>query len=968
MTLRKTTAWVVAALMAFTAPALMAQTMGRITGTIVDNTGAAVPGVTITITSPSLQGSSSQTTDSSGKFRFPSVPPGTYKVRAELAGFKTVEQTDVRVALDRTVDLSLKMEVAAVVETITVEGAAPAIDTSSTSTGVNAGTDLFNRLPVQRDVYSIARVAPGTKEDVVGTVVYGSTGAENQYIIEGLNTTGVELGDKGKTLNFDFVQEIEVKTGGLPAEYGRMTGGVINVLTKTGGNEFHGSVFGFTEGGSLQADDATASLRPATTTTIFDIAHKRDYGFELGGYLVKDKVWFFGAYNRVDQQNQTTVIRQLTTPGSPAIGQAVPADITRDLFAGKLTWRLSDNHTLTGSVFGDPSKREGQIFNIAGPASTWQGTRKTGSTDIVARYDGVFGSSFLIRAMYGHHSESDKFEGAGRNQAQIINQRVSPTALSGGWGFFGDQTFTRDVGRLDLTKFVGGHEFKLGGDIEELGSVTDNYQGGQGQRIYLLRTGAGLEYVRHRYYIDDRAPGFNAADPSTFRVLAPFHVEPETRNLSAYLQDAWKIGRNFTLNLGVRWEGQEAIGRTGPGTTSLKISDNWAPRAGFIWDVKGNGKSKLYANFGRFYESIPMDINIRAFGGEFVCFCNNFSADPAVTAPAPGAPRSAALGGHATPVADDLKGQYLDEYLGGFEYEVAPNFVLGVKGTYRKLGRVIEDFLVNPDIGEYAIANPGEGQLGRTMYFYDYVTSSPMPKAERKSTAFELTARKRFSNNWQMLASYVYNKLEGNYDGTFQASTGQLDPNINSGFDYADFSVNAYGNLTNDRRHQFKFDGSYQFGSGALDGLNLGLSTHWYSGAPLNAYGYSFAYANWEYYLAPRGSLGRGPSEWEADLHVSYPFKVGEKVRMNFIADVFNLFDRQESVLLDERFNLPNNGRCAGIPAAICNGDNGLIARPNSFTPAGAINTSNAPNPDFHRAGVAFTGQRSIRLGLRLTF
>src|SRR5207245_8786913 len=151
----------------------------------------------------------------------------------------------------------------------------------------------------------------------------------------------------------------------------------------------------------------------------------------------------------------------------------------------------------------------------------------------------------------------------------------------------------------------------------------------------------------------------------------------------------------------------------------------------------------------------------------------------------------------------------------------------------------------------------GQGTLGQTMGFDDFVSTAPAPKAQRMADTVEVVGTKRFSHNWQFLASYVWQKLEGNYDGTFQNSTGQLDPNINSAFDYADFLVNAQGLLTAERRHQIKFDGSYQF-KGALDGLNVGLSTYWYSGLPLNAYGYSFAYSNWEYYLAPRGSVGRG--------------------------------------------------------------------------------------------------------------
>jgi hypothetical protein len=374
----------------------------------------------------------------------------------------------------------------------------------------------------------------------------------------------------------------------------------------------------------------------------------------------------------------------------------------------------------------------------------------------------------------------------------------------------------------------------------------------------------------------------------------------------------------------------------------------------------------VYANWGRFFESIPLDINIRSFGGELTCFCYNFDPNPTSFIPDSSAPARSTLLGGATPADPDLKGQYIDEWLVGGEYEVARNLSVGVKYVHRKLGRVIEDFLV-PSAGEYFIANPSTG-LGAEMSFYDY-TPIAAPKPRRVNDSVEFSARKRFSEGWQFLASYVYSRLEGNYDGTFQNSTGQLDPNINSAFDYADFLVNADGNLTNDRRHQIKFDGSYEFSRGAISGLNLGLSTHVYSGLPLNAYGYSIPYANWEYYLVPRGSLGRGPRDWEANLNASYPIRFGSN-RLTLLFDVFNLFDRQKAIQLDERYNLQLNGRCAGIPEEDCNGDNGWLTQPGTLTPVGSLSDprATAPNPDYLRKGVLFTQPRSVRLGIRFTW
>ncbi len=959
----------VAAVALLAASSLWAQTTGRIMGTVNDSQGNAMPGVVVSVTSPALQGARSSTTAADGEFRLLALPPGTYTLKAELAGFKTFEQKDLVVGMDRTLTLPIKMTVAPVAETVQVTGESPVVDTTSAATGLNATADLFNRIPLQRTFDDVARVAAGTQQDAVGTVVYGSSGAENQYIIEGLNTTGVRTGTLQKRLNFDFIDEIEVKTGGMPAEYGRMTGGAINVLTKSGSNDFHGSAFGFFEGKGLASNDNTAAERPATTTTVTKLDQKYDFGASLGGYLVKDTLWFFGAYNRVNQTDNTTIIAASSTPGSPTAGSIVPLTTKSDLYSGKLTWRLSSNHTITGSIFGDPRTLDGNLFAVAGPPSTWQATQSVGAADYVARYDGVISNSLMIRAQYGRHKEQTALGGAGTGIPLTLDQTVVPNTRAGGYGQWVDTEFTRDQGRLDLSKFLGNHEFKVGGDWQKINDTVKNQSGGAGQTIYVLPGNAGsggLTYYRHRYYVNDLAPDFNRSDPTTWHIEYPQISQPSTQGFSAYAQDSWKITKGFTLNAGVRWEQMDVMDRSGK--TAFKISDNWAPRVGFVWDVKNDGRTKLYAHYGRYYEDIPQDINIRAFGGEVVCFCYNFSPSASDILPNSAARRSTLLGTGTEPADPNLKGQYINEFIGGYEQEVAPNFSVGVKATYRNLGRVIEDFLV-PSEGMYFIANPAEGTLGKTLSFYDQVHTAPAPAAERKELAFEVTARKRFSNNWQFLASYVWEKLEGNYDGTFQNSTGQLDPNINSAFDYADFLVNANGRLSAERQNQFKFDGSYEF-KGALNGLNIGLSTYWYSGLPETAYGYSLAYANWEYYLTPRGSLGRGPANWEAYLHADYPIKLGQKVRLNVMADVFNLFNRQAIVQYDQRYNLVNDGACAGIPAALCNGDGGLATQGNSLTPVGQLSNplATATNPDFLKRGTNFTLPRSIRLGLRLTF
>jgi hypothetical protein len=977
-------------LMLLIASVAMAQTStsGAIVGRVTDGTGP-VPGVTIELQSPSQQGTKVAVSDANGEFRFSLLAPGQYTLSASLTGYAPLSQPNISVGLNRTVTLELDMRPSTVTDVITVTASAPVLDTTSNTTGANVTSETIESLPMARDFYAVAQVAPGTSTDAAGTTMYGSTGAENQYIIDGLNTTGVELGTEAKTLNFDFIQEVQVITGGLPAEYGRVTGGIINAITKSGGNEFKGDAFAYGAGGTLQSDNSTGQERPVTTTTVTDVSDEVDFGFNLGGYLIRDRLWFFGAYDRVNETDSYSIIRDLQgSPGTPLPGAVLDEDITRDLYAGKLTWQATSGQNLTLSILGDPSESEGalgSVFIISGPPSTHEGTVSTGGNDAILRYSGVFGTNWLVNATAGTHHEETFINGPGKSIPHYIDQRLSTLPTSGGFGFHQDQEFDRDLLKLDITRYLGRHELKVGADQEELSAYNASWNGGAGQRIYIRQNPAVATaanpngtYYRHRYYLDDTVAGFDRANPATWVINTPLESNPETTNTSVFAQDSWKLTSFFTLNAGVRWEQQELTDRFGTG--ALTLDDMYAPRLGVIWDVARNGRSKLFANYGRFYESIPMDINIRAFGGEVQCFCYNFSPDANVFQPDPffnsvanggnaDAPVRHSLLGGATPVDPDLKGQYVDEMMVGYEYELANNLAVGVQGTYRKLGRVVEDFL-DPVSGGYHIANPGEGS-GVNMSFYDYEPAIA-PDVDRTFKGVQLHARKRFSNRAQLFASYLWSRLEGNYDGLYQASTGQLDPNINSAFDYADFMINSQGLLSNDRTHQFKLYGSYTLSSGPLNDLTIGFSTYYASGFPLNAYGYSAGYQNYEYYLAPRGSLGRGPAEYEADLHFGYPIALGQ-TRLNLIVDVFNVLDRQAITRVDERYNLSSDGdTCAGIPDGLCGSGGGIqyAAVGEVPRPLGVIANprATATNPDFLTGGTQFTQPRSFRLGVRLSF
>ncbi len=372
-------------------------------------------------------------------------------------------------------------------------------------------------------------------------------------------------------------------------------------------------------------------------------------------------------------------------------------------------------------------------------------------------------------------------------------------------------------------------------DWEAQDSSIDRYQGGGGMINYRLRTSGGTIYYRHRFYMDDLAPGFDQDDPSTYTLIVPLTTEPTTLNSSFYAQDSWRVLSNLTINAGIRWERQQIRDRFDD--TIIDLTSNWAPRIGVHLGCDEERQEQDLRELRPVLREHPDGHQHPRVRGRAIVLLLQLRPGTVQLHAGSGSTRAhgcarrrdASRPGPRGPVHRRVAGRR------GVRDPSEPDHRREVRTT-ATLGRVVEDFLV-PSEGHYFIANPGEG-LGREMSFYDY-TPVAAPDVRREHTSIELSARKRFSEGWQFIASYVLAKLEGNYDGTFQVSTGQLDPNINSAFDYADFLVNAEGKLSNDRQHQFKFDGSYEFQRGMLNGLNLGLSTHWFSGLPLNAYGYS---------------------------------------------------------------------------------------------------------------------------------
>jgi hypothetical protein len=889
----------------------IAQTTGGLTGRVTDSTGAALPGVTVEVRSPALQGVRSDMTDWQGSYRFAILPPGTYEVRFTLDGFAVESHRDVRVSLGKDSPIDAVLRPAVMSEAMTVVAAAPVLDTTSSTVGTNLDAMAIETLPTGRNYASIVQVAPGVSSDAnpnnptQSTItVYGSSGAENAFFIDGVNTTQMEYGFQGKNLNFEFIQEVDVKTGGYEAEYGRSTGGIINVITKSGGNVMTGDVFAYRDSDSFQSNTQTIDSSNGTVVGFT----KSDWGADVGGYIVRDKLWFFAAYDSVDHSADNEL---------PGLTRVVAATTRQDLGSAKLTYTVVPNHTLVFTFLQDPRTDAGAIIDanhtLNGDDPTFLGQSDFGGRDYALRYDAVIHSKWIALAQVARHQEQNSI-GPATAAGDSVQYRDAAADFrqSGGFGLIQNKNFQRTHYAGSLMRMLGRHEIKGGVEYEhETADVVKRMSGGQQVDIFANEANPSKPIYRHFYWTTPTATVGNAP-------TSELNASPAHKVTTGYLQDRFTVNDRLVVSYGVRWDRQQIIDASG--VVQIDLKKDYAPRLGVVFDPSGDHTAKVYGSYGRFFEQIPMDLVIRSYSYERQPRIINYSPTsvaPDTNAEADAGLNSAILGGLQTPADPNLRNQYVAEYLLGYEREVIPDLAVGVKGIYRSYGRVLEDFLCADD-GTYCIGNPGEGLMS-DVFTLDYSRTFPAPKAKRQFKGIQLDATKRFSHHWQGMASYLYSKLEGNFDGEYSPFTNVgADPNITAAYDYYDFFTNGSdlntitnkGPLSNDRRHQFKVSGVYE----SPWKLSVGASAYWRSGTPLTRYGYSDAYGRYEFFLTERGAEGRGPSNYDVDLHLGYPIEVGP-AKINILLDVFNVMNAQRPVLVDQRWGFSEADNAALTPA-----------------------------------------------------
>jgi hypothetical protein len=1031
-------AGVIALLASFISPTAYAQGVSVLTGTVTDaSTHQPVSDVVVTATAPQLQGEQIVVTDASGSYRIPQLPPGVYSIRFEKEGYHPYTRGGIELRTDVTLRVNIDLLPEAIQSAeVVVVGKPPTVDVGSSTTGVNVGSDFVKNIAVSRpggvggssrSFEALASVAPQTQGDSFGVSISGATSPENSYLIDGLSVNDVGFGTLGSPMTMEFVDDVNIITGGYMPEYGRSTGGTISATTKSGGNEFHGSFFGTLSPGAFSGVPTTVRQPASAINFLQKDWFTGDFGADVGGYILKDKLWFFAgiqgsfdrfktirslaAFNLDSSGNYIPNPDQTANPGNetttlPGSTQTYFADHKELQFIGKLTYLISQDHRLSLSVAGTPSKDTG-ASRILGQTASIEDV-KGGSIDAIAKLSSSFmEKKVLVDASLGWHHQytstlpHDGTEiGTGTGQAgtpEVIwraNSLGTPTGFhsitefndpgltpagvalcnadgaggsvacpvstytTGGPGYLEDVTLDNLQYKLVLTYLFQGfghHVAKAGTD--GMFATYDKTKAYSGGTVYREATN-GATFTDFRQYGVLTAPDTAVITPTQV-ASSKFAV------FGAFLQDSWNIADVLTLNLGLRWDQENTVGYDNE--SGFKLPNQWGPRIGVVYDPTRQGKAKIFGNYARFYENVPLDAIDREFPGErqvsgtrdaSVCDpvndpagCRSPSTLVLNSTTSPNAYWTA-TGGDQSLVDPNISAQNEDELVFGGEYEVLENARLGASYTRRYLNRVIED-MSNDEAVTYYLGNPGYG-----------IAQATKPKATRNYNGFTVYLSKNFADLWLAQASYTYSTTTGNYPGLFSATNGQLDPNITSAFDLFENSVNISGNLPQDRRHAVKIFAAKEFPISGSASISLGVTYQGISGAPINYLGSQLLYGPDETYILPRGTAGRLPWQHNFDGHLGLNYKISKDSVATLSVDTFNMFNAQSVTAVDQAYTNEDVNPVLGF---------GTNITPQQIRDSLANLTSvdtgatAAPNPNFKQP-TAYQPARSVRFGLKVTF
>ena len=843
---------------------------GKIIGEVTDEEGTPLPGVTVEISSPSLMGGvHSQIASENGRYRFINLPPGTYKLVFSLNGFQTVERQKIKVSLNTTVTEDIILKQSTVEESIVVIAESPVIDVTKSGITVGFTKEQMEDLPSGRfTVYDIIKQAPAIPQQEQSewtNTIYGSTTPSNSYLVDGIDVSSPGQGHGWNWQPQDMFEEVEVSGVGAPAEYGNFTGAVINIVTKSGGNTFSGSLSYYGQFQGLTGDN-----NPDPPDEVFSYNRDKYYSatFNLGGPIVKDRLWFFGLWEKYEDSYSPWLV----DPEFPTkwLGNKV-------LF--KLSSQLGEKHRLVGSYYYEDYEfpESPDEYNLAETVNN-----EIGYTHMwTFLYSFLMSNSTFFDLKYsGWRTFDDYLPSMGGDiNDPIIWDGYSGITSGGPWWIWLGK-MDRDQVNASFTHFAedflgGDHEFKIGfqytrGKSEWVGG----YSGGKSYYIYY-----GYPYYMYEY--------------------DPFMYGATSNAIGAFIDDSWKLSDRLTVNLGLRfdhndgsipswfvYDGWEKTSERVPGVDNIVDMNNFAPRLGLAFQLTSDHKTLLKASYGRYYDANHHD-NWSYPGpavSDWTASLYDWDIEDYVF-------QYTITGEMGYTVDPKLKNPYADIFSLGLERELMPNLSVGATFIYKKekdligwedRGGIYEQIsAVSPDNGQtYTVFNQTSA-LGSNEY---WITNPSGYGQTYKALIFSLA--KKYSNNWQLYTSLTWSKAEGVSIVSHETDSWALANSANFGKDPNDY-INADGPLNHDRTWIFKLQVSYSFPWGILASMNYLYQT----GVPIPSYTRIYPDQGIRQILAePRGPDRYKP--WNLlDFRLQKTFNIHKSFKLDAMIDVFNLLN-----------------------------------------------------------------------------
>jgi outer membrane receptor protein involved in Fe transport len=901
-------------------PLYAQRTTGGIVGTVKDASGAVLPGVTVSLTGPTVVGTQTATTNEDGFYRLVNLPPGAYDLSYGLSGFKTVARRGLRVNVGLTLEENASLEVSQREEQVEVVAEAPVVDTQSSEVGANYDRNWVENAPLRRFSFlDLVAAAPGSQqvEDGSGrTMVYGSSYDENSFQLDGVDITENYFNEYQAEPNTDAIEEVEVLSLGAPAEYGNLAGAVYNIVTRQGSNEFHGDLNFFLQTDGLTDNNSDGLINPDGTflNACSDGVGRcpwtrdkyHDFTAQLGGPIVKDKLWFFASY-QYQRDSQADL-------GAPLDDPLSFKRYYDDRYMVKLNWQISPRHKLVGTFNYDKKSTDNGVDVGEAPSTAW--TRRSNTPTPGLGYTGVLSDKTVVEVRYSGFYGDVTGLPTDPNQPKDLPRfyDLDTATISGGHYYWYEleprrTTATAKVSHLADDFLGSSHDFRFG--VQYSDAVARGLYG----------------YNDFVYAYSQTYPDYGFGYERQ-----PFSYSGNSRNLGVFFDDTIRLNDRLTFNVGLRYDHnkaysaeQDELDANGQPTgnsfprTDLYTWTNFSPRLGFNLKLTGDGKTVLKGHWGRYHRSIAtgeyanvIGPNVKpTFSGTFDFGTNAFDPDSLVFFE----------GNSNLGVDPDYKSPRTDQFIVSLERELAPGIGANVNYIHKK-GR---DYAAWQEIAGTYVEVPftddlGDNPTGQTFPVFQ-LTSDPEARQFRISNppgvgsdvdAVEFGVLKRKTGKWMLNASATWLRATGRLTDSISGATLES----RGGLQFRDFGknpnnfVNTDGRLTLDVTWAFKVQAVYDLPAGFMVSANFVNHDGAHMVRRANARSTTDIPESPNILLQKRGTFGRLPDVSLFDMRLQKDFKF-DKVNVSLFVDALNLLNEdavegvQSTIVTSSVFNYP---------------------------------------------------------------